>query len=262
MIYLRSLEKRRGGDGYPFDVPAVAALTRLDFTSPVTVFCGGNGCGKTTFMEILVRLTGCSRIRDAARDEYRGQAVEAALGAFRAVRSMVPKRRFFFSAEEFVKYIEWVEAEKRYSRRMIEEADAEYGDNRYAAGLAKMPHANTLNALQNMYASDLIGVSHGEGYMAFFDARLIPGGLYLMDEPEGALTYRNQYLLAVKIREAIKRDCQFIIATHSPVLAAIPEADIYEATDGGFEKRPYEQLENIGFLEMFLRQRGKLFADD
>ena len=97
--------------------------------------------------------------------------------------------------------------------------------------------------------------------MEFFDRRLAPEGFYVMDEPEGALTYRNQYNLAVKIREAAKNGCQFIVATHSPVIAAIPEADIYQCEDGVFEKRCYEQLDNIGFLEMFMRRRDMLFKD-
>ena len=74
--------------------------------------------------------------------------------------------------------------------------------------------------------------------------------------------YANQYLLAMHIRAAVKANCQFIVSTHSPVLAAIPEADIIRIKDGAFERVVYEQLDDVAFLEMFMRRRAQLFADD
>ncbi len=261
MLYLSEISRTGAAEGYPFTVPAVLGLTKFVFTSPITVICGDNGCGKTTFIELIVRLTGCNRIKDTQQDKFRGEALEDALKCFKTVRQAIPRHKFFFSSEEFIKYIEWVEREKRYSKAMIAEIEKEYGRNTTAAGYAKMAHCGTLGALENMYSADLMKVSHGEGFMEFFDRRLAPEGFYVMDEPEGALTYRNQYNLAVKIREAAKNGCQFIVATHSPVIAAIPEADIYQCEDGVFEKRCYEQLDNIGFLEMFMRRRDMLFKD-
>lgn len=260
MIYLRELRKKHGSfTGYPFSVPVVAHTESIEFRKPVSVICGDNGCGKTTLMEILVRKTALNRIKNTAVDEFRGDKIEAALEAFTVVRQAIPKKKFFFSAEEFIKYIEWIESEKRDARSAIEEIDKEYGDNVSAANLAKMPHYETISDLNQLYATRLISVSHGEGYMDFFDARLRPEGLYLMDEPEGALTYRNQYILAMKILEAVKKDCQFIISTHSPILAAIPDADVIQIKDGEAGHCLYEQLDNIGFLEMFMRRRRRLF---
>lgn len=262
MLYIKEVRKNGSGKGYPFDVPAIGNLERLTFEKPITVLCGDNGCGKTTLVELLVRKARLDRICDTAVDAFRGEQLDAATDAFTVVREAIPKKRYFFSAEEFIKYIEWVESEKRAALQAIAEIDAEYGDNVSAAALAKMPHCGTLADLSGLYAADLIRSSHGEGYMAFFESRLKPDGLYIMDEPEGALTYANQYLLAMHIRAAVKADCQFIVSTHSPVLAAIPEADIIRIKDGAFERVVYEQLDDVAFLEMFLRRRAQLFADD
>lgn len=260
MLYVSELRKQGTGKGYPFTVPAVANLESLTFEKPITVLCGDNGCGKTTLTEILVRLSRAERINNTAVDAFRGQCLDEALERFTLVRTAIPKRRYFFSAEEFIKYIEWVEAEKRDARAAIEEIDRAYGDNTAAANLAKMPFASTLYELNALYASDLIASSHGEGYMAFFESRLKPDGLYIMDEPEGALSYANQYVLAMRIREAVRENCQFIVSTHSPILAAIPEADIVCIKDGKVTRCLYEQLDNVAFLEMFMRRRNKLFT--
>lgn len=242
---------------YPMFVPIIRNLKQFRFEQPITIFSGANGCGKTTLLEIIAAKIGANRIGEATSTNTVYQIASRHFDLKMLKRS---KRNFFFSGEDFIKYIEWVEQTKQESRQAIRDIDTEYGDT-YAAMLAKQPHQRTLYDLANMYAQNLSERSHGEGFIDFFKARLIEGGLYLLDEPESALTYENQYLLAMLIREAAKKGCQFIISTHSPVITAIPEADLYEIVDGKLCQTVYESLENIQFLQMFFRKRSYLFEE-
>ncbi|HWQ58845.1 MAG TPA: AAA family ATPase, partial [Clostridia bacterium] len=83
-------------------------------------------------------------------------------------------------------------------------------------------------------------------------------GLYLLDEPEAALTYFNQLVLLNMIRDAAAEDCQFILSTHSPVLCACPGAELFELCPEGAVKTDYDSLSNVRFLRMFLGEREKL----
>lgn len=223
MLYVQRMIKNVQGEGYPFSVPALAAAKEIRFTAPITVICGDNGSGKSTLLSLL-----------AAR------------------------RSFFFSAEDFIAYIAWVSRTKAEARAELEriEADDTIADKKYA----RMPSMRTLEELSGLYAEDLALQSHGEGFLDFFQSRLKPGGVYLLDEPEGALSFEKQYALALDILEGAAHS-QFILATHSPVLAAMPGAAILEATARGFLPRKYEELENIQFLRLFLECPQRMFRE-
>ena len=106
--------------------------------------------------------------------------------------------------------------------------------------------------MKGMYSGELGEQSHGEGYIDFFGSRLQSNGLYLMDEPEGALSYYNQFVLMNMIADAVQRDCQFILSTHSPVLLAYPQATLYAFDNGLLTETSFRALENISFLRDFL----------
>ena len=185
----------------------------------------------------------------------RDRAAEAAEGAF-TLRKRAARHNFFFSAEDFIAYIGWVSRAKEEARReliRIREDDA-IPDKAYAS----MPYAHTLEDLAGLYAGDLACQSHGEGFLDFFISRLHPDGLYLLDEPEGALSFEKQYALALTIWEGAK-DSQFILATHSPILTAIPGAEIIEIVDGVMKCRRYEELSHIQFLRLFLERPERMF---
>ena len=239
MIYVAELIKKYQGDGYPFTVPVIAALERLRFTAPVTILCGDNGSGKSTLLSILAEKLDAARIGQGIIE--REKIIAECQDAFTLARRGA-KRCFFFSAEDFIAYIGWVSRAKEEARREIARIDAEEtaGDKNYL----KMPHAHTLADLDSLYAGDLALCSHGEGFLDFFRSRLRPNGVYLLDEPEGALSYENQYALCLMILDAVKDGCQFLLATHSPVLSAIPGAEILEITDEGFRKTEYDRLES------------------
>ena len=253
MLYLSRFIKEYDLPGYPFTVPAIAATEALSFHAPVTVICGDNGSGKSTLLSLIAAKLNAVRIGQGIIE--REQAAQSAQDAF-TLHKRASRRNFFFSAEDFIEYVDWISRTKEEARQEIARIDAD--DTIPDKSYAKMPYWSTLTDLSGLYAENLAEQSHGEGFLDFFLSRFRPGGLYLLDEPEGALSYEKQYALALLIRDGAA-DSQFILATHSPILAAIPGADILEATNEGFLPRTYDELENIRFLKLFLESPERMF---
>lgn len=130
----------------------------------------------------------------------------------------------------------------------------------YAKALAKQPHADALAGFESFYGKSLAEVSHGQGFLTFFDKRLRENGLYIIDEPEAALSSENQFLLAAKIKHASENmNCQFIVCTHSAVISSVPDADVYEINDGKFVKTEWENVADVSFLQMFFKNKDRLY---
>ncbi len=251
--------KERTPNVYPFSVPSIMNAGELDFKAPVTVLSGGNGCGKTTLLEMIAESLRASRISEAGGQSDKAKIFTKYHKYWTVARSGKRMRScFLFSSEDFTRYIEWTELEKRRAEAELMRIRLENDNDRYMA----MPYLHTLADLEGMYDTSLSAQSHGQGFLEFFKGRLSSCGLYMLDEPEGALTFENQYLLSVMIIEAVKEGCQFLISTHSPIITAIPNADILYFTDDGIAHRRYEDLENIRFLEMFMKRRKSLFNYD
>lgn len=242
--------------GYPCSVPIAGQEIRLE--KSVTVLAGDNGCGKTTLLEILAAKTGAVRIGSGA-DSEKQRLVRQSAAHYRIVRKRRERGSFFFSAEDFIKYIEWSEREKTKLREDLQRVDEEYAPGSFAHGQAAMAFARELHAMETMYERPLARSSHGEGFYEFFKSRLIPEGLYLLDEPEAALSMQNQYALALLICQGVEEGCQFVISTHSPVLSGIPGADVLEIGEHGLSRTDWEHLSSIAFLKMFLARRDLLF---
>lgn len=259
-MFLTRFRKNIQQEGYPFSVPAVQQMQELSFTAPITVLSGENGSGKSTLLQLMAACCGCVRIGDGKIEDDAGIAAQKAAHCFTPVFMRKPMRSFFFSAESFIRYISWIEKSKAEAKEAIAEIDRTY-KSKSAAALARQPHEATLADLEELYAYSLSQSSHGEGFLAFFDSRLNGKGLYFIDEPEGALSYSNQYLLAVMVHNAAKYGSQFVIATHSPILCAIPNADIWEIGENGITEKSYDELENISFLRMFMKRKDTMFDE-
>lgn len=256
MIFVSELKLISSGKGYPF-LPLIANTPRFCFTAPVTVICGDNGCGKTTFAKILSAASKCVNVAYQQKSE---QVFENSAKHFSVIRKQYPKRSFYFSAEEFVRFVQDVEERRLDAIQAIEEINSDSHMSDYAKGLARMPHEDTLMSFESFYGKNLAEVSHGQGFLTFFDKRLKNDGFYIIDEPEAALTSENQFLLAAKINDAAKnRNCQFVICTHSPVISAIPNAAIFEISQNKFVQTEWESLENVSFLSMFFKNKDRLF---
>ena len=252
MLYLKNLTKLKNANGYPF-IDLIKGLVSIDFVSPITIFAGENGSGKSTLLKIIATEMDC-----VFNDEA-NKITTIDAGCFR-LSKIKPKSSLHFSAESFIRYINNFDRVYAETLKEIEEIKNSNEISEEAKGYALMPYCRTLNEMQNQYEGVLSEQSHGEGFLDFFFSRLKEGGLYLIDEPEAALSYYNQYILAYKIYNFAKeKNCQFIICTHSPIITAIPEAQIYEINGNDITKTSYSQLENVRFLQRFLKDKENMF---
>lgn len=256
MIYLAEYRLKQVKDGYPF-IPLIVNTERFTFNAGVTVFCGDNGSGKSTFAKILSAACNCVRV---SYKQTQDDVFASNTDCFAVSRRFSPKRSFYFSAEEFIQFVRDVEERKRDALQAIAEIDADETLSDYAKSLAKQPHADTLVSFENFYGKSLAEVSHGQGFLKFFDKRLKENGLYIIDEPEAALSSENQFLLSARIKNAAENmNCQFVVFTHSPVISSIPQADVYEIQHDAFVKTDWDGLSDVKFCRCFLRTRTDCF---
>ena len=246
--------------GYPYDVPAVRALAELPdglaLDAPVTCFVGENGSGKSTLLEAIATQAGLPTAgsADIARDPTLG----AARGLGRHLKLVWSKRTprgFFLRAEDFFGYKQRLLAERAALLARIEEIDEEYDAqdrSDYARGLAQGPARASLADMTRRYGADLDARSHGESFLAFFQARLVPQGLYLLDEPEAALSPQRQLGLLAMLRDVVAEGAQVIMATHAPILLAYPGARLYSFDEAPPAAVAWEALEHVRMTREFL----------
>jgi predicted ATPase len=115
-----------------------------------------------------------------------------------------------------------------------------------------MPLQRELHALRGQYGRDLNDFSHGESFLEFFQARIVPGGLYILDEPEVPLSPVRQLGLLSLMKQMVEQDAQFIVATHSPILMAFPGATILSFDESPPRPVAYEELEHVTLTRDFL----------
>jgi len=213
MMYLNHIERKHnawGGGGFPFDVPAIRQLRRLEFSAPVTFLVGDNGCGKSTILEAIavgMNLTAVGA-HDISRDPTL-QDVASLADQLTFSRRRRPRAGFFLRAEDFFGFTQRM-------ARLIAELRDEGGEC-----------ARQASALAARYGQNPDARSHGENLLHVLNSRLAPGGLYLLDEPDTPLSPLSQIALLSLMQTMVGQDCQFIVATHSPILLAFPEATIF-----------------------------------
>ncbi len=156
-------------------------------------------------------------------------------------------------AEDFFGFAKAIEQLKAEIKKRREEVDVEYaGRSDLAKGLALGPLEASLAALQQSYGEGLDVQSHGESFLKLFQARFAPGGIYLIDEPEAPLSPQSQLGLIAMLKEMVQQESQFIIATHSPILLAFPNATIYSFDESPAAVVPFDQLDHVTLTRDFL----------
>jgi len=250
-MILRSVSITAGDKSrFPFNLQLIQNLEALNFDSQVTFFVGENGSGKSTMIEGLAAAANLPVVgsQNIDTDESLLEARRFAKN-MKLVWSKNTHRGFFLRAEDFFGFIKYL---SRLKNDFIKDRD-DY-DNRftgYGRDLAVGMASGQINGILRRYG-ELNEVSHGEGFLRLFQERLVPDGLYLLDEPEAALSPTRQLSLISLIKEMVNKNCQFIIASHSPILMAFPKATIYSFGNDGIKKIPYEKVEHVNITKAFL----------
>jgi predicted ATPase len=248
------------GGPYPFSVPQIRTLPLLELSAPVTFFVGENGSGKSTLLEGIAAAAelpamGGSQVAD---DSTLAPARE--LGkALRLVWTARSRKGFFLRAEDFFGRLKWLARDDaRCSREKAEAAAGVRADVPRSAS-SESSHADERQA--GRFIAQYDARSHGESFMDLF-ARVRPGGLYLLDEPEAPLSPRRQIALLGIMLRAAKAGAQFIVATHSPILLACPGGRIYSFDQTPIAEVRYAELEHVVVTRDFLNDPGRFVRSD
>jgi predicted ATPase len=256
MIHLQSLTLPAGnrGSGFPFSVPAISTLSEIALETPVTFFVGENGSGKSTLLESIAIATNLPAIgATGPRDDETLAAQRKLADALRLAWTRRTHRGFFLRAEDFFGFARALSRSRDELRQRVAEIEAEYGDrSALARGLAQGPAQASLAEMEQRYGTDLDANSHGQAFFQLFRSRFVPGGLYLLDEPETPLSPLSQLALIAMLKDMVGQNAQFIIATHSPILLALPGARILDFDSQPARWASYEDLEHVRLTREFL----------
>jgi predicted ATPase len=239
---------------FPFTVPVVRELTKLSLDTPITLFVGENGSGKSTLLEGIAAAAGLPTVGTAAIGEDETLGAQQTLGRALKLSWRVRTRRgFFLRAEDFFGFTKTLAKMRADFLARLDEIQAEYRDRSdYAKSFAELPFRNSLAQMERRYGIDLDANSHGQSFLRLFASRFVPGGLYILDEPEAPLSPQSQLALIAMINDMVANDGQFLIATHSPILLALPGAAIYSCDRAPIERVRFEELEHVVLTRDFL----------
>lgn len=226
--------------GYTAELPVVKSLAETEeliFAGPVTYFVGENGTGKSTLLEAIAVKYGFNAEGGSLNFSFSTKETHSPLHkAIKLIRGIErPKTGFFLRAESF------------------------YNAATYVDSLG-------YEILQAYGGKSLHEQSHGESFFSLAMNRFSANGVYILDEPEAALSPSRQMSLLVRINELVTQGSQFIIATHSPIILAYPDSVIYELSEKGITKTVYEDTETYGVMKAFMdspkRMINHLFDED
>ena len=231
MNYVAGIKLREKPDEYSYlsELKAIQFLStveRISFNKPVTFFVGENGTGKSTLLESIAVLMGFNAEGGSRDFSFSTNDTHSELCEYMSViKRKTPKDGFFLRAESFYNTATYLEKNSNMLR---------YGGVSF--------HEQ----------------SHGESFLALVENRFTGNGLYILDEPEAALSPQRLMSLIVAIDELTKADSQLIIATHSPILMAYPNSEILELSDKGIQRKNLKDTEHFIITKQFINNPERM----
>lgn len=235
--FIRSMELQRekipSFSEFPFCLSAVRDLTELKFHPKVTFIIGENGTGKSTILEALATAYGFNPEGGTKNFNFSSMDTHSNLHNYIRIAKGIrkPKNGFFLRAESFYNVA-----------TNIDELDKEEGGPKI---------------IDSYGGKSLHQQSHGESFLSLFINKFGEEGIYILDEPEAALSPMRQMTMLSRIHELVQQGSQFIIATHSPIIMAYPDALIYEIKED-IKIVKYEETEHYQVMRNFLTRTPKM----
>jgi len=222
-------------EAYPFSIPAIRGLHTLKLNPRVTFLVGENGSGKSTLIEAIAVAAGLNAEGGSRNFAFSTRNTESELNQhLRLVRGIRPFRDgFFLRAESFYNAATYLDELERS------------GGGAYASYGGKSLHER----------------SHGESFLALLEHRFGRDAFYVLDEPEAALSPLRQLTLLAVMDDLVNKGCQFIVATHSPIIMSFPGATIYLLSENGISEVQYEETEHFSLTRDFLNNRERYFGE-
>lgn len=237
--YVKSLslkeEEIPSFDLFPYNLPAVRELNELTFHPNVTYMIGENGMGKSTLLEGLAIALGFNPEGGSRNYNFSSYHSHSGLHDYLRVAKGVtrPKDNYFFRAETFYNVatnIEEMDQQPAYGRKIIDG----YG------------------------GTSLHEQSHGEAFFAAFTNRFRGNGIYILDEPEAALSPLRQMSMLSRIHDLVQKGSQFIISTHSPIVMAYEDAKMIQLMEDGMHETRLEDTQHYKVMEQFFTDKNRM----
>lgn len=211
---------------YPYNLPAVKSLNRLVFHPKITYFVGENGSGKSTLLEAIAIANGFNPEGGTKNFNFNTRKSHSSLADhIRIAKGLPPRTGFFLRAESFFNVATEIE---------------------------------NLNVGEYYGGKSLHEQSHGESFMTLLTERFGAKGLYILDEPESALSPQRQLAALFRIHDLIQQGSQFLIATHSPILLAYPDSTIYQFSAEGIDTVSYQDTDTFQIMKAFINNPEKM----
>ncbi len=229
--YIEEVQYKKPKDytKYPFNLNVLNELDTIKLDSKVTFFVGENGSGKSTLIEAIAIAYGFNAEGGSINYNFSTRNSSSELFERLLLKRTIKKAKdgFFLRAESFYNVA-----------TQIEELDS------IPAAAPKI--------IESYGGKSLHEQSHGESFLCLMNERFRGNGLYILDEPEAALSADRQLSFLIRMHELVNENSQFIIATHSPIILSYPYSTIYSIESSGFEKRKYEETNQYQFFKMFI----------
>lgn len=236
--YVRGISLKReeipSFNQYPFNLPSLKTMDKVPFHPKVTFLIGENGMGKSTLLEAVAVALGFNAEGGSFNFNFSTFDSHSVLGDYLKVIKGIdrPSDGFFLRAESFYNVAS-----------NIEEMDREGGAPK---------------VIDSFGGRSLHEQSHGEAFFSTFLHRFRGNGIYILDEPEAALSPLRQMSMLTRIHDLVREHSQFIIATHSPIIMAYPEAAIYEFSEEGISEKKLEETNHYRIMKQFFDDKKRM----